>query len=784
MKIDNFLGKFPKRSSEQLPGTAAQVAKNFKLYSGDLIPYPESAYTGKTVRTGGVKTLYAMRNPATSEDVFLAWATPVNVAVPTVILDDDQRVYYTGEGTPKVTNYELATAGAGPFPTASFRMGLPLPETKVTLTAGTAASVTVSTVARATNQITVVTSAAHGLTTGNIVTLSGVGNLEGTYSQTTTTVTCTVTSHGLSVGDSVTCIFTQTTGTGERPASGTYQITGVTTNTFTVTVGNSDTDSGSVQVLMGSLNANNVTVTVVDSTTITFPSTGFSIAAKAFSGAKIALSSNPVARTYLYTWVSDWNNEESIGSEPATEVIVREGQTVTVANIPMEPPAGNWNVRGVRLYRTVTGINEAEYLRLKTLWFPARIATIQRLDDEVTVTCEVRHKLAKDDRVKLLGITSDASFNGEGFVVTELVDDYTFRFAQAGSDTAVLTETAGKLYYDVSQRDTSAAVYMTGTTFTDNFDVKLLFSSYESENYAPPPADLQGLVAINDGMLAGFVGNMVYISEPGKPHAWPNEFAKVLEHKIVALAPVYGSLLVATEKYPYVLNGTTPENMNVTRIDAVLPCVSARSMVSMNYGAVYATNEGLAVYSPTSGAQLVTKVLFESDTWNSAIDPSTIVASYYRDQYFASHSGGSFTFMPDQQTGGQLIDCDETFTAAFFDALTNRFYYTKGADGYVLEWDNLARPMQVMQWKSKTFILKDYKNLGAARVVADYVTGKSVTFRLYADKALVFTTLVTDSKPFRLPSGYRTDTYEVEVISDIRIRSIHLAETVLGLREI
>lgn len=784
MKITNFLGRFPKRSAELLADTAAQVANNCKLYSGDIIPYPEPVDTGYRVRSGGVKTLYAMRNPSTGAPVFMSWSNDVNVATPTVILDTDQRIYYTGDGVPKVTNYELATAGAGPYPTGFFRLGLPLPETKVTLAASAVPSVTISTIARSANQMTVVTSTAHGLTNNSIVSVAGVTNLSGSYSQSGTTVTCSVTAHGLSNGDSVTCIFTQTTGTGEFPASGTYQITGTTTDSFTVTVGNSDSDTGVVQVLMGGLNANNVPVTVVNSTTITFPSTGFSLTAKSFTGAKVTLSSTPVARTYLYTWVSDWNSEESIGSEPSAEVVVREGQVVTVSAIPRTPPAGNYNIRGVRLYRTVTGLNESEYLRLKTLWFPARITSAVRASNVVTITCAVRHKLAKGNRIKIDDATTATSFEGEGFVVTELVDDFTFKFAQTAANETVSAEATAKVYYDVSQRDADTAVYMTNDVFTDTFDVRLLFSSYQSDDYAPPPVEMKGLVAINDGMLAGFVGNVVYISEPDKPHAWPSANARTLEHNIVALASVYGSLFVATEKYPYVLTGNTPDNMSVTRLDAVLPCVSARSLVSMNYGAVFATNEGLGVFSPTAGAALVTQTLYESDTWNAELDPTTIVAGYYRDQYFASHSSGSFTYTPDRETGGQLITLDDTLTASFFDALHNRFYYTNGTAGIVYEWDDTTQPRQTAQWKSKVMVTPDYKNFGAARIMADFTAGKSITFRLYADKGLVFSTQVTDNKPFRLPTGYRSDTYEIEVLSDIRVRSIHMAETVFGLREV
>jgi hypothetical protein len=96
-------------------------------------------------------------------------------------------------------------------------------------------------------------------------------------------------------------------------------------------------------------------------------------------------------------------------------------------------------------------------------------------------------------------------------------------------------------------------------------------------------------------------------------------------------------------------------------------------------------------------------------------------------------------------------------------------------------------------------------NLGAARVIADYAaetaiwdsvstqwqnttaswnSADPVTFKLWVDKQLIYTTTVSDKDTFRLPTGYRSDTFEVGVESNIRVRAIHLAETALGLREV
>ena len=56
------------------------------------------------------------------------------------------------------------------------------------------------------------------------------------------------------------------------------------------------------------------------------------------------------------------------------------------------------------------------------------------------------------------------------------------------------------------------------------------------------------------------------------------------------------------------------------------------------------------------------------------------------------------------------------------------------------------------------------------------------TFKLFADKSLVFQATVSSSDIFRLPSGYKSDTFEVAVSGSARIRAIHLGETPIGLK--
>ena len=354
---------------------------------------------------------------------------------------------------------------------------------------------------------------------------------------------------------------------------------------------------------------------------------------------------------------------------------------------------------------------------------------------------------------------------------------------------------------------TTAARYWGDGTydFTDDFDSRSLLDILDSDEYDAPPEDLRGQTSIQNNILVGFVGNTLYFSEPNLPHAWPARYATPVGDDIVATAAIAGSLLVMTKSYPYSVSVTDPASgVSVSRIDALYPCLSAKSAVTMGYGIVWSTNDGLAVYSPSSGAALVTKLLYNNDTWTVDVDPTTVVAEYYGENYFASHSQGSFVFEQDAKVGGFFVDTAPVFTASWYDTQTGKLYYTTGTLGDVYEWDDLAQPALTMEWKSKVIVTKDMINLGAARVIADYSSVTSVwdadtqlwnaaltnwnnadeiTFKLWVDKQLIFTTTVNDVDGFRLPTGYRTDTFEVGVEGNVRVRAIHLAETMLGLRE-
>ena len=805
-KLTGLGGTMPRVSAELLPTPAAQIARDVKLYSGDLIPTPAPVVFAAAGRSGTIRTLYALRDPDTAELKWLTWLEDVDIVRPAADELNEQRFYYTGDGKPKVSTYALAAAGSGPYPTAGgyYDLGLPLPEVTPTATPTPFTAVASVSFARDSGgNVTLVTAEPHNLKDGALATVSGFSYRNGTYARADKTITVTITDHGLVTGTRLFLEFTSGAAT-----TNAYTITVTGTNTFTVEDTVSGATSGDCRWDIRDLNIT-TTMTVINPTTLSYLSPGAQVATTASSEGKLDLGGLVQSRNYLYTWYTPWD-EESIGSEPSTAIFIKEGQIVTVTGLPTAPPSNDGFVRGIRLYRTLSATAQsvqADYFRLATLWFPQPIAAVSRQGGVVTLTFAENHKFIKDDRLKLAGC-SVAGFDITDAEVTDVPDRFTVTYTQAGADVAT-TAATGTVYYDSAENPSEDPARYWGESsydFVDDFNFRSLTSILESSDYDPPPEDLQGLVVVQNNILVGFVGNDVYFTEPGKFHAWPSKYKISLEYNIVGLTALGTDLFVMTEGFPYVISGSDPAVLSTSRYATNYPCLGKRSIVQTDAGIMYSTHEGLALASLTGGVTIATAAVHSPDTWNATLDPTTVVGTFYDSLYFASHAGGSFFYRRGQgpQVPGDIIDQTLTFTATWTDDATGFLYYTTGTNGDILRWDDPDQPVVTYTWKSKTFVVQRPLNMGAARVVADYagttvppvwgeydvVWGSAdilwdalppVEFRLYADKELVLSTELDTSDVFRLPAGYKTDTYEVEVIGSTRIRAIHLGETPTSL---
>lgn len=118
-------GILPRFDPQLLPDRYAVRAVNVKATSGHL-----DAYGGLSTITQATKT-----DPISIfrlGDYWLNWTDDVDARRGPIAGDTSQRVYFTGDGEPRVTNLALASAG-GDYPTNFFVLGVPRPVTAPTV---------------------------------------------------------------------------------------------------------------------------------------------------------------------------------------------------------------------------------------------------------------------------------------------------------------------------------------------------------------------------------------------------------------------------------------------------------------------------------------------------------------------------------------------------------------------------------------------------------------------------------------------------------------------------
>lgn len=108
-------------------------------------------------------------------------------------------------------------------------------------------------------------------------------------------------------------------------------------------------------------------------------------------------------------------------------------------------------------------------------------------------------------------------------------------------------------------------------------------------------------------------------------------------------------------------------------------------------------------------------------------------------------------------------------TSIHADRITDTLYVLTGEDIVGVE----RGPVASGTWKSKTFVTNEVPVLSWARIEGAY----PLTFRLYADGAVVQVKTVANDEPFRLKSG-RWREWAVEIEGTTRVLGIRLAQSV------
>ena len=129
IKLSTFSGIAPKVENRMLPEGVGQISDNCRLLSGGIRAFSDKLKLATNLlKTGSnIKTIFRMTNG--QYDYWLSWVTDVNCVRGQIAGDTLQRIYWTGENEPRMSDFMKATnnAGSGVMPAASFVLGVPAP---------------------------------------------------------------------------------------------------------------------------------------------------------------------------------------------------------------------------------------------------------------------------------------------------------------------------------------------------------------------------------------------------------------------------------------------------------------------------------------------------------------------------------------------------------------------------------------------------------------------------------------------------------------------------------
>lgn len=313
--------------------------------------------------------------------------------------------------------------------------------------------------------------------------------------------------------------------------------------------------------------------------------------------------------------------------------------------------------------------------------------------------------------------------------------------------------------------------YGTASTTDDNRD---LGATIETTTWAPPPSDLSGLTALWNGMLAGISANTVRFCEPYAPYAWPSAYEIVPpDCKPVALKVVGQTLVVLTTGRPLAVAGTSPDSMDQRPIEFAQACVAPLSAVSLGTGVAWASEDGLC-WVDSDGPKVLTAGIMTREDWQ-ALNPSSMTGSFFEGFYFGSYDSGAgrkgFLLAPGAKG---IYFLSTGYPVTHYDELKDQLYMYSGTS--VLKWN--AGTSLTATALSKVFRQPKPVNFGCAEVVAD---AYPVTLKVYADSSLKHTQVVTAPGPFRLPSGFLAQDWQLDLSSTNAVQAVMVAGSIAEL---
>lgn len=627
-KASDFRGLRPRIAARKLPHGEAQIAINTKLGSGDLRPWhkPSSVYT---LDASNRDSIYLYDN--NGSPIWFEWAADVDVALGPVKADTQERVYYTGDGFPKMT-YRVIANTADPYPSDWRRLGLLPPAAAAPVVPP---SDTPSTVG----------------TTGSIGSSNGMLNSS-------------------------------------------FSITVVEGGNWAAT----DAAVPDNRMFLRELRENNYTdvdflpglvlsVEVIDANSfrISNPLSEYLCSSPDTIVPELGFLNSDVANLFMITGTPGITERRNVHIHIHNGMLINKTAHGLIDGSLIRVTAINSNMAYRWIMPTTADTSTAEGTRMYFL-IDAHPATPYP-PNPLTLDCSWDHI---DEQPAMVGSWSYIVIEeGDGAVDTVEERAYVYTYVTAlgeegppspvsafvnvvdGTEVTVgpfSTPPGSGDGYDITHiriyRTNASAdptddasnfqfveeVAHNAVSYADSKTNENLGELLPSAFWDRPDPDMRGIVALSNGMMAGFKGKNVYLSEPYFPHAWPAIYDQATDYDIVTIIGIGTSAVILTVGTPYIMMGTHPRNVSIRPYKINQACVSKRSAVEKDDRALYASPDGL-IELGIDGYRILTDPYFTKDEWELR-NPSTIVAEVHDNTYFAFHTDGGFVFDPIDETVG------------------------------------------------------------------------------------------------------------------------------------
>lgn len=267
----------------------------------------------------------------------------------------------------------------------------------------------------------------------------------------------------------------------------------------------------------------------------------------------------------------------------------------------------------------------------------------------------------------------------------------------------------------------------------DNIATANLGTAINTTFFLPPPDGMFGLIALPNGCNAGCYQNVVYISDPGHPHAYPAANRYPVNDTIVGLGNVGTTIVVITQSVPEFGSGKDPAAYTFRRAPGPFPGASFRSIVSGEVGVLWATPRGIAASDGFIASMVTSEFMTEKD-W-AAFFPTTIHGALHDGRYYGWFSSGvdgsgnkvGAGFVLDKTEQSFLSSLGSYVEAAYVTPADDTLYVSKknGGTNKVYSFDVDAMNPLTYTWKSKEFLDNAWENMAYACIYADYNSGLS-----------------------------------------------------------